>query len=139
MMLHFEFVLRRPRAELVEALEDDETLCKLFPGTRIESRAGGVRKTVTPYSALGQTREIRFVFQTLADGDLRFEKVCDGNVWKALDGKIHLEAIDERMTSVRVSMEGRTRAFVPEITIRAPMRDQIDQMARSLKLELERE
>ena len=98
-----------------------------------------MRETVTPYSALGQTRELRFLFQTLPEGDLRFEKVCDGNVWKALDGEIRLEAIDERMTSVRISMQGRTRAFVPEITIRAPMRDQIDQMARSLKLELERE
>ena len=139
MKLHKEFVLRPSRAEVVSALEDDETLCKLFPGTRIENRAAGVRETVTPYSALGQTREIRFVFQTLPDGDLRFDKICDGNVWKALDGKIGLEAIDERMTSVRISMEGRTRAFVPELTIRAPMRDQIDQMARSLRLELERE
>ena len=137
MKLHKEFVLARPRAEVARALEDDETLCKLFPGTRIESRSGGVRETVTPYSALGQSREIRFLFQTLPDGDLRFEKICDGNVWKALDGKIRLEAIDERMTSVRISMEGSTRAFVPELTIRSPMRDQIEQMARSLRLELE--
>jgi len=139
MKLHKEFVLGRSRAEVVEALEDDKTLCLLFPGTRIESSVGGVRETVTPYSALGQNREIRFLFQSLPDGDLRFEKVCDGNVWRALDGKIRLEAVDERMTSVRISREGNTRAFVPEITIRSPMRDQIEQMARSLKLEIERE
>ena len=75
---------------------------------------------------------------TLPDGSLRFEKVCDGNVWRFLEGKIELED-DAGTTTVRISMEGQTRSFVPEITIRVPMREQIDQMAKALRAQLERD
>ena len=138
MKLQKEFVVGRPRSEVAAHFESDEALEQLMPGTRIERRADGVRETRTPYSTLGQTREIRFLFQSLPDGGLRFEKVCDGNVWRSLDGAIRLDEVDEHMTTVRISMDGQTRAFVPELTIRAPMRQQIEQMAKALRAELER-
>lgn len=138
MRLEKDFVVGRPRAPLVSALEDDGTLERLFPDTRIEHRSDGVRETFTPLTTLGQSREIRFLFQTLPDGNLRFEKVCDGNIWRSLEGRIRLDPLGEEQTSVRISMEGRTRALVPELTIRVPMRDQIEQMATALRAELER-
>jgi carbon monoxide dehydrogenase subunit G len=138
MKLQKEFAVARPRAAVAEALEDDGILEKLFPGTRIEHPRDGVRETFTPFSALGSSREIRFLFQTLPDGNMRFEKVCDGNVWRFLEGRIQLDEVDERMTRVGISMTGQTRAFVPDITIRAPMRSQIEDMARVLRAELER-
>jgi len=135
--LHKEFVVARPREPLAAALDDDQMLEKLFPGTRIETRVDGVRETFTPFQALGQSREVHMLFQTLPDGNLRFEKVCDGNIWRFLEGKIELED-DAGTTTVRISMEGQTRSFVPEITIRVPMREQIEQMAKSLRAELDR-
>ena len=139
MKLQKEFIVARPRAKVVADLDDDRTLAKLFPDTRVEHTVDGARETLTPYTTLGQNREIRFVFQTLPDGNLHFEKVCDGNVWRSLRGDLRLEAIDERMTRVVLSMDGQTRAFVPEITIRVPMREQIDQMAKALRAQLERD
>jgi hypothetical protein len=38
---------------------------------------------------------------------------------------------------VRIEMDGRTKALVPEFTIKGAMRDQIDQMARALRERLE--
>ena len=137
MKLREEFVVRRARNEIAARFESDEILEKLMPRTKVERRGDGVRETHTPYSALGQAGEVRFLFQSLPDGGLRFEKICDGNVWRALDGSIRLDPVDEHSTLVRLSMEGQTRAFVPELTIRAPMRQQIQQMARALRSELE--
>jgi hypothetical protein len=34
-------------------------------------------------------------------------------------------------------MEGRTKSLVPEFTIKGPMRDQLDQMARALRARLQ--
>jgi hypothetical protein len=132
-----EFVVDRPHKEVAGELRNDRTLAALFPDTRIEHRPDGSRETITSYSAFGSSREIRFVFTPQDDGGLRFSKICDGNVWRSLDGQIDLEAIDDRMTRVILELEGRTRAFVPEITIRVPMRDQIEQMAKSLRTALE--
>jgi len=135
--LEKEFVVARPRGEVAERFKDDKTLEKLMPDTSIEHRADGVRETRTPFAALGRSGELRFLFQNLPDGGLRFEKVCDGNVWRSLDGAIRLDEVDARMTRVRISLDGQTRAFVPELTIRAPMRQQIEQMALALRDELE--
>ena len=131
-----EFVIGRPRDEVVADLDDDATFGSLFPDTRVVSLGPGVHETRTPFTALGQTRDIRFVFETRPDGNLRFHKICDGNVWRSLDGEISLDAKDARTTRVVLRMDGRTRAFVPEFTIRGPMRDQIEQMARALRKRL---
>ena len=137
MKLEKEFAVSRPKSDVVGALADDDVLAKIFPGTRVEHRAGGVRETFTPFKALGQSREIHFFWMTLPDGSLRFEKECNGNVWRSLEGKIAVDEVDDSMTSVRLTMEGSTRAFVPELTIRQPLREQIEDMAKSLRRELE--
>jgi hypothetical protein len=40
-------------------------------------------------------------------------------------------------TRVCIAMDGRTKALVPEFTIKGAMRDQIDQMADALRQRLE--
>jgi carbon monoxide dehydrogenase subunit G len=137
MQLEKEFVVQRPRDSVAPLLDDDETFTSLFPETRIVSRTANRRETVTPYRALGQSRDIRFVFETVSEG-LRFEKVCDGNVWRSLRGEVRLEKEGKRSTRVVIRMEGQTRAFVPELAIRAPMRQQIEEMARSLRSRMEK-
>ena len=137
MKIDQEFVVGRGRGEVVQSLDRDETFAALFPDTRVRSISDHERETLTPYPGPGRARDIRFVFRTAADGNVRFEKVCDGNIWRSLEGEVRVESVDDRMTRVVLSMEGRTRAFVPELTIRAPMRDQIGQMAKALRTILE--
>jgi carbon monoxide dehydrogenase subunit G len=137
MTLEEEFLVHRPRAQVVTRLDEDETFASLFPDTRVVGKGKGVRETCTPFQALGQQREVRFVFETLSDGNVRFEKICDGNVWRSLKGRVQLDETDAATTRVRLRMDGRTRSLVPEITIRGPMRQQISQMADALKSRLE--
>ncbi len=132
-----EFVVGRPREEVVADLDDDRTFAAFFPDTRVTRKSERVRETSTPFRALGQSRAIRFVFETLPDGNVRFEKICDGNVWRSLEGEVKLEAWPQGGTRVVLRMDGHTRTFVPEMTIRGPMRAQIEQMARALRARLE--
>jgi hypothetical protein len=67
---------------------------------------------------------------------VRFEKVCDGRVWRQLAGRVSFEGRGAR-TRVRIEMEGRTRPLVPELVIRGPLRDQIEKMASALRERLE--
>ena len=133
-----EFVVDRDRKTVAANLDDDRTFAALFPKTRVTRRGEHVRETCTPFRALGQSREVRFVFETLPDGNVRFSKICDGNVWRSLEGEVRLEEQDASRTRVVLRMDGRTRAFVPEITIRSPMRDQIEQMATALRTQFEK-
>lgn len=133
MKLEETFVVLRPCDALLPVLDRNETFTALLPRTRIESHTANRRETVTVYTAMGQTRDIRFTFETLPGGLLRFEKICDGNVWRALRGEIRLEAEGDRSTRVVLQMEGQTRALIPEFTILAPMRQQLDEMARALR------
>ena len=132
-----EFAVGRPRNDVARDLDDDRTFETLFPDTRVTQKSERRRETSTPFRTLGQSREIRFVFETLPDGNIRFEKICDGNVWRSLKGEVRLEEQDAAHTRVVLWMEGRTRRFVPEITIGLPMREQIEQMARALRTRLE--
>ena len=136
MKVEKEFVVGRPLKDVARDLDDDRTFAALFPETRVTKKAEHVRETFTPFRALGQSREIRFVFETLPGGNVRFDKNCDGNVWRSLKGEVRLEEQDPARTRVVLCMEGRTRRFVPEITIGIPMREQIDQMARALRTRL---
>ena len=63
---------------------------------------------------------------------MRFEKVCDGKVWRELSG---LLSVDERGSgaSIQIEMAGRTKPLVPEFTIKGPMEDQIEEMAAALR------
>ncbi len=137
MKIDQEFVVGRGRVDVVRTLDRDETFAALFPDTTVHSLGAHQRETHTPYPGPGRARDIRFVFRTREDGNVHFEKICDGNIWRSLEGEVRAEVVDERMTRIVLSMEGRTRAFVPELTIRAPMREQISQMAKALRAILE--
>ena len=116
----------------------DETLLSLFADakTEIVEREGNRRTTRTHYRALGREGVATFHFHSLPDGRISFEKICDGNVWQELSGTVSFEKRGSG-TQVTLKMVGRTKALVPEFAIRAPMRDQIEQMASSLRASME--
>jgi hypothetical protein len=138
MHLEKQFDVERPRGEAVSITARDETLLGLFPDTKTEivASSGKRRTTRTTYTALGRQGTATFHFDFRPDGNVDFEKVCDGNVWRDLRGSLTFH--DRKgSTRVRIEMEGRTKALVPEFTIKGAMRDQIDQMARALRERLE--
>ncbi len=137
MKLEKEFFVKRDRKSLIEALEKDETFGALFPDTTVKRVTNRCVETLTPFQQLGQDRDIRFVFDRQPDGNVRFHKVCDGNVWRSLEGEVRLEGNQPDLTRVRLLMQGTTRALVPEFTIRGPMQEQIQTMADSLRTQLE--
>jgi hypothetical protein len=138
MRLTKQFDVNRPRAQALEVIGEDETLIGLFPDSRTEIvKKGKDRKTaVSHYRALGREGTATFHFSFAQDGVVRFEKVCDGNIWRELRGELHFEEKGEK-TRVSIEMEGSTRTLVPEFTIRGPMQEQIEQMAKALKKRIE--
>jgi hypothetical protein len=124
----------RPRAEAATLLADDGVHTELFPASTTEIIARkGPRKTIeSHYTALGREGVATFHFDYEADGDVSFEKVCDGRIWRELRGVVTLTERKQK-TRVRIELEGRTKALVPEFTIRGPMQDQLDQMAKALR------
>jgi hypothetical protein len=138
--LEKEFSVKRPRADAARIAAQDETLLGLFPDTRTEIalREGNRRTTRSHYTALGRAGTATFHFSFRDDGDVEFEKVCDGNVWRELKGTLRFRPQGNR-TRVQISMDGRTKALVPEFTIKGAMRDQIEQMAEALRQRLEAE
>jgi hypothetical protein len=138
--LEKEFSVKRPRADSARIAAQDETLLGLFPDTRTEivERVGNRRTACSHYTALGRAGTATFHFTFRDDGDVEFEKVCDGNVWRELKGTLRFRPQGDR-TRVQIAMEGRTKALVPEFTIKGAMRDQIEQMADALRRRLEAE
>jgi len=138
MRLSKEFEVRCGRDEAAAVLRDDEVLVGLFPDTETEIvEARGERKTArSRYRALGREGEATFHFDFQPDGSVRFEKVCDGRVWRELKGDVTFTDRGED-TRVRITMDGRTKGFVPEFTIKGPMQEQIDQMAEALRSRIE--
>ena len=134
MRLEKQFQVKQPREKVIELIAKDETLTGLFPDTdtRVVDRSGDRRTTVSRYRALGREGEATFHFTFLADGNVRFEKVCDGNVWRRLRGTLTFEERGDA-TRVTVELDGKTKTLVPEFTIKGPMQEQIDQMVTSLK------
>ena len=120
----------------VHAIASDDTLVGLFPDTEIVESDGNRKTLCSHYTALGQEGTATFHFTFLPDGDVEFEKVCDGRVWRALSGSVRFETRGKG-TRVRIEMEGRTKSLVPEFTIRGPLRDQMDQMAAALRERIE--
>ena len=112
----------------------DETLLGLFPDstTEIVASEAGRRTTHTHYTTLGRSGVATFHFTLLPEGSISFEKVCDGNIWQELGGKVSFSQ-REAGTRVILQMDGLTKTFVPEFAIRGPMQDQIDQMATALR------
>jgi len=137
--LEKEFDVRQPREVTSEIAGRDETLISLFPDTRTEivERDGNRRTARSHYTALGRSGTATFHFTTLEDGNVEFEKVCDGNVWRELKGRLSFRERGDR-TRVRLSLDGRTKPLVPEFTIKGTLRDQIEEMAGALRRTLER-
>jgi carbon monoxide dehydrogenase subunit G len=136
--LEKQFDVERSRDDVVECVVQDVTLTELFPDAEseiVESR--GDRRTVrSHYRALGREGTATFHFDFLLDGGVRFEKVCDGRVWRRLVGQVSLEERGAG-TRVRIELDGQTRPLVPEFTIKGAMRDQLEQMARALRQRIE--
>ena len=134
MHLQRQFQVRQPREKVVALLEEDEALTGLFPDTetRVVERSGGRKTTVSRYRALGREGEATFHFDFPGDGNVRFEKVCDGNIWRQLRGTLSFEERGKG-TRVCIELDGKTKTLVPEFTIKGPMQEQIDQMVTALK------
>jgi carbon monoxide dehydrogenase subunit G len=139
MRLTKEFDVARPRAEAAAVLADDATILSLFEGAKTEIVARTPKKLTThsKFRALGRDSDATFHFSFGDDGNVRFEKVCDGNVWKKLEGKITFETRGAK-TRVRFEMDGATKGFVPEFTIKLPLEQQLDGMVRALRTRIER-
>jgi pimeloyl-ACP methyl ester carboxylesterase len=91
--LRKSFEVDRSRDDVVEVLAQDDTLVGLFPDAKTEIVASTPdRKTTrTHYRALGREGVATFHFTFLLDGNVRFEKVCDGRVWRELKGELEVE------------------------------------------------
>jgi carbon monoxide dehydrogenase subunit G len=134
MRLERRFQVSQPREKVIEILKQDETLTGLFPDTdtRVVDRDGDRKTIVSRYRALGREGEATFHFTSLVDGNVRFEKLCDGNVWRSLRGTLSFEERGDK-TRICIELDGRTKTLVPEFTIKGPMEEQIDQMVTALK------
>jgi len=133
-----EFDVGASRERATAVLAEDDTLTSLFPDTETEivARTEKRRTTRSHYKLLGQEGDATFHFDAQPDGSVRFEKVCDGRVWKALSGSVTLRERGAKLR-VRIDMEGRTKGFVPEFTIKVPLQKQLDDMARALRRRME--
>jgi hypothetical protein len=139
MRLTKEFEVARARADAAAVLADEATILSLFADakTEIVKRAANKLTTHSKFRALGRDSDATFHFTFGADGNVRFEKVCDGNIWKKLEGKITFETRGAK-TRVRFEMEGATKGFLPEFTIKLPLEQQLDGMARALRTRIEK-
>jgi hypothetical protein len=139
MKIRRRFSVRCPRDTAVELACSEDALLGLFPDpkTEILDRKGDRITLCSHYTAMGREGTATFHFDFLMDGNLRFEKVCDGNVWRELRGDMEFEELGDDQTEVSIRMEGRTRTLVPEITIKGPMEEQIDAMATALRARFE--
>jgi hypothetical protein len=129
---HFDVDASPEQAAAV--LGEDETLTGLFPDaeTEIVERRSDRKTVLSRYRILGREGEATFHFHFREDGGVAFEKVCDGRVWKLLRGEVRFAARGKR-TRVTLAMEGRTKGLVPEFTIRGPLQEQIEEMAKALR------
>ena len=138
MHLEKQFDVKLSRESAAEIAARESTLLDLFPDSKTEiiESSGNRRTTRTHYTALGREGTATFHFTFQPDGDVAFEKVCDGNVWRQLTGSLTFQELGKR-TRVRIAMDGRTRPLVPEFTIKGAMRDQIEEMATALRERIE--
>jgi hypothetical protein len=136
--LERRFDVKRPRDAAAELAAREETLPALFPHAKTEvvARRGDRTTLRAHYRALGREGTATFHFDFLSDGGVRFEKVCDGRVWRELRGAVSFEKRG-RGTRVRIELNGRTKTLVPELAIRSAMQEQMDEMALALREILE--
>jgi hypothetical protein len=128
-----------PRAAAAAVLADERTILSLFADAKTEvvKRDANKLTTHSKFRALGRDSDATFHFTFGSDGNVRFEKVCDGHVWRKLEGKITFEERGAK-TRVRFEMEGATKGFLPEFTIKLPLEQQLDGMARALRSRIEK-
>ena len=127
------FEVNRSRDEVVDLLCRDESLLQLLPGeSEIVDSKGDQRTMRTHYRALGRDGVATFDFTFMLDGNIRFQKVCDGRIWRELSGEV---LVEERRggAQLRIQLSGRTKSFVPEFTIKQPMEDYLEQMSSALR------
>ena len=138
MHLEKEFDVKQAPDAAYRSVARDETLLTLFPDTKTEIVASkGEQRTLrSHYTALGQPGVATFNFSFIPEGEVRFEKVCDGRVWRELKGCVSFRRRGKK-TRVRIEMDGRTKPLVPEFTIRSAMKDQLEQMASALRERLD--
>jgi hypothetical protein len=134
MQLEKSIDVARSRDQVVELLSRDETLVRLMTSgeTEIIESDGDRRTTRTQYRALGREGVATFHFTYLMDGGIRFEKVCDGRVWRELRGEVSVDETSRGGSSVKIELVGRTKSLVPEFTIKGPMEEQIAEMTQAL-------
>ena len=136
MQLSKRFSVARTRDEVVETLAREDVLVSLLPGkTEIVSREGDTVTTCTRYTVLGREGDATFHWRFRMDGTIAFEKVCDGRVWKELSGRVTLQERGPKLR-VRIEMEGKTKGFVPEFTIKGPLEDQLSDMVDAVRAAL---
>lgn len=135
MRIEKQFDVKQPRDAVVSAVVQDATLVELFPDqeTEIVASKGNRRTTRTRYHALGREGEATFHFCFEDDGRITFEKVCDGRIWRELTGTVSFESRGDERTRVRLELEGRTKALVPEFTVKGQMQGQVEEMAEALR------
>ena len=138
MHLEKEFDVRPAPDAAFRIVAQDETLVTLFPETKTEivSSRGEQRRLRSHYTALGQPGVATFDFTFVPEAEVRFEKLCDGRVWRELTGRVSFRRRGKK-TRVRIEMDGRTKPLVPEFTIRSAMKDQLEQMASALRERLD--
>jgi hypothetical protein len=136
--LEKEFDVRQAPDAAYRGVARDEALVTLFPDTKTEIVASeGEQRTLrSHYTALGQPAVATFNFTFVPEGEVRFQKICDGRVWRELTGSVSFRRRGKK-TRVRIEMDGRTKPLVPEFTIRSAMKDQLEQMASALRERLE--
>ena len=133
MRVEKSFEVGRSRDEVVELLCRDEALLQLMPGkSEIVDSRGDNRTMRTHYRALGRDGVATFDFTFLLDGNIRFQKVCDGRIWRELSGEVLIEERGEG-AQLRIKLSGRTKGLVPEFTIKQPMEEQVEQMSAALQ------
>jgi hypothetical protein len=134
MRLERQFDVQQSAGAAARIAARDDTLLSLFPdsSTEIVEREEAIRTTRTHYSMLGRPGVATFRFFVLPEGSISFEKVCDGNVWEELKGQVSFCEHGEG-ARVTLQMTGRTKTFVPELTISGSMQDQIEEMASALR------
>ena len=143
MELSRSFEVDQPTDAAARIAASDETLARLFEGTRTEiiARDGNRRTIRTHYTALGREGVATFEFLFSDEGSIQFEKICDGKVWRKLEGLVSFAKIAKGElaggTRVTLHMSGSTKALVPELAIRGPMKEQLDSMTESLRNSLE--
>ena len=138
MHLEKQFDVKQAPDAAYRSVARDETLVTLFPETKTEivESQGEQRRLRSHYTALGQPGVATFDFSFVPEVEVRFEKVCDGRVWRELTGRVSFRRRGKK-TRVCIEMDGRTKPLVPEFTIRSAMKDQLEQMAGALRERLE--